>query len=701
MGVGRGEHWTLSAGALRAGVVRSLDRELEEKLMFKQSSCSATLSAAIVISSMSCGSPAAQNSEAWNAAGSSAQASASTSQAPGKATSSASAPSGRAPATPSAQGVPSAQAGASSPAPAAGSPAPAASASSTNANPPVAGAEAAPVVCPDPDNAFAIIQERIFDQHSCSAAACHGNAAIGGLSLASDKAYDSLVNIQSSVSDLQRVKPGAPDESFMYQKLRAATEPGSVSISGSPMPSGLPPLSADELKAVGAWIAAGAPATGPVAAPDGAAMGGNFVANMLCQGTATAQAAEKPKLEPPEASQGIQFKMPASEVPAGGEWEGCFATYYDVSAQVPDEFKSPDGASFYVSATAMRFTAGTHHTAATLPKITVDSLTDPAFGAWTCRGGDTAGATCDPANTTACGEGMCASTPQIVPGCIGYGPAGTDVNSAGFGLVQALNADAEVAPIAGVYREVPTKGVVFWDFHGVNLQDETRAMDGRINMTYASDRKQLERRVQINGGLDGDAAVPPFKKQRLCNIYTAPKGTEIIRMTSHTHHRATNFRVWGPDGAELYESHSYSEPAYITFQPSLKLDAEAEQDRQLKFCADFNNGVGADGGPDLDTLCQVSKTPDYELFLFVPTAVACSEGKWGEPCTGGAGDAQCDTSAGAGDGKCDAANIHYSTTTAGEMFLMSLDTVIRPEDAQEENLFTSYIWAEPLPNQDL
>lgn len=574
-----------------------------------------------------------------------------------------------------------------------------------------AGSEAVPgaqqgvaAVCSDPEDAFAVLQERIFDHHSCSAAACHGVAGPGALSLAKGEAYHSLVDADSVASDLPRMKKGVADESFLYLKLRAATEPGSVSISGSPMPSGLAPLSADELEAVRAWIDAGAPPTGPVAAPAGAASSGNYVASLLCESSAVAAvqtADDKELLAPPAPNEGIQFKMPAQEVNAGSEYEGCFATYYDVTEQVPDEFKSPDGQSFFVNATVMRFATGTHHTAATLPKVSLDELSDPAFGAWTCRGGERRGDPCDPAQMSACGEGVCTSTSTVTTGCIGYGPPGTDVNSAGFGLVQALNADAEVAAIPGVYREVPLKAVVFWDFHGVNLKDQAARMNGRINLTYATERKQLERRLQINGNLDGEAAVPPFKRQRLCNVWTAAKGTEIIRLTSHTHHRTSNFRAWGPDGSQIYENHSYSEPAYITFDPAIRLDAEADEDRQIKFCADFNNGLDDNGKPDLDLLCQVSETPEYELPVFAPSAVACSTGKWGAPCTEGFGDEQCDTTPGAGDGNCDAANIHYSTTSAGEMFLLSVDSVIAPEAAQEESLVTSYIWAESLPNQDL
>src|ERR1043165_5743157 len=49
--------------------------------------------------------------------------------------------------------------------------------------------------CPTTGNAFDVIQARIFDAHDCSASACHGVAASGGLTLTSGASYESLVGV--------------------------------------------------------------------------------------------------------------------------------------------------------------------------------------------------------------------------------------------------------------------------------------------------------------------------------------------------------------------------------------------------------------------------------------------------------------------------------------------------------------------------
>lgn len=468
------------------------------------------------------------------------------------------------------------------------------------------------------------------------------------------------------------------------------------------MPAGLPPLSADELSAVSAWIESGAPKEGPVPAPSGMPESDHYVASVLCGETDSADESDDDgPLVAPEPNQGIQFRMAPQPLAAGQEWEGCFATYYDVSEQVPDEYKSPDGKSFYVDSTTTRLARGSHHMSATLPNVTVEQLSDEAFGAWTCRGGDKSGDACEPSNLTGCGDGSCVSTPTITAGCLGYGPFGTENNAAGFGLVQALNANESVPRIAGVYREVPLKAVVFWDFHGFNLTDEDLEADGRINMTFASERRMVERRITVSGALDGPNAVPPFKRHRLCSAWTVPQGTEVLRLTSHTHQRASNFRVFDPGGKEIYKSERYREPAYVTFDPIIRFDAALDEDRVVKFCADFNNGINEDGMPDMTLLSQASKTPDYEIPIFVPDPIACSTGRWGEPCIALLGDEQCDSSLGSGDGRCDATNIHYGLTTAGEMFYLAVDVVVPAGEGAQEDLSTSYVFAEGLPNEEL
>ena len=68
-----------------------------------------------------------------------------------------------------------------------------------------------------------------------------------------------------------RVLPFDPSNSLLWQKLAASTEGLDLKGKGSPMPSGLPAISEDELTAVRLWIQNGAPATGVVPEHGGAA----------------------------------------------------------------------------------------------------------------------------------------------------------------------------------------------------------------------------------------------------------------------------------------------------------------------------------------------------------------------------------------------------------------------------------------------
>ena len=60
-------------------------------------------------------------------------------------------------------------------------------------------------------------------------------------------------------------------------------------------------------------------------------------------------------------------------------------------------------------------------------------------------------------------------------------------------------AEHEVAKRASLpeplYRIVPLKAVVFWDFHGFNVTESPRAMQGWINLTFAADRQRIEQRL--------------------------------------------------------------------------------------------------------------------------------------------------------------------------------------------------------------
>src|SRR6185369_4101001 len=125
-----------------------------------------------------------------------------------------------------------------------------------------------PAACDNATNEFSStfegIQKLIFEKHGCTQDVCHGSSKQGGLDLSPAAAYDSIFDKRAVGSSLKLVEPGDKDRSYLWLKLAANTNPGSVQISGSPMPSGLPALSADELELVRLWIYAGAPKTATV-----------------------------------------------------------------------------------------------------------------------------------------------------------------------------------------------------------------------------------------------------------------------------------------------------------------------------------------------------------------------------------------------------------------------------------------------------
>lgn len=104
----------------------------------------------------------------------------------------------------------------------------------------------------DAESTFAQVQQQIFEARGCTASACHGEAANGGLDLRPANAYANLVNVAAGSGDYVRVFPAEQDLSLLYQKVAAKTdgfELGSLPkpISGGAMPTGEGVLSEDDL----------------------------------------------------------------------------------------------------------------------------------------------------------------------------------------------------------------------------------------------------------------------------------------------------------------------------------------------------------------------------------------------------------------------------------------------------------------------
>lgn len=106
----------------------------------------------------------------------------------------------------------------------------------------------APVQCAEPvafEDVMAVLEQ------SCAAIpSCHGSSSGIGLVLTAEAAYERLVGQPALLSDKLLVDPGAPDESFVVDKLLARN--------GATLMPPQGPLSAEAIEVVACWIEQGA-----------------------------------------------------------------------------------------------------------------------------------------------------------------------------------------------------------------------------------------------------------------------------------------------------------------------------------------------------------------------------------------------------------------------------------------------------------
>ena len=518
-----------------------------------------------------------------------------------------------------------------------------------------------------PSNTYAstyeALQALLFDGEGCTTGGCHDASAVGGLDLSADVSFAQLFDVPSVGSSMKRDEPGDRNRSYLYQKLLAALDPEAAQVAGAPMPIGSGPIPEELLEALRLWIYAGAPEEGTVS------------------GTAELLGAELPEVLPltieplpaPAPSEGFQVQMPTWLIPAFSEREVCFASYFDVRDQVPDAVKDPSGDAAYVMAENLRQDPQSHHLILNLSKVEVADIQDPAFGDWLCRGGELAGEPCDPLVRDGCAEGHCATEAKDGFACIGYGPtSGGPFNHVNIGGAQKAQDYKELPE--GVYRPMPTHGILYWNSHAFNLTQQDHLMNGRINFLYTDN--PVHKAKGFLGMTSGDIfkpSTPPFERSEVCAELELPVGSRIIRLSSHTHKRGERFEIFHPDGTLIYENTIYNDPLRKTFDPPIALDSEDPADRTLRYCAVYNNGVGPDGAPDPESVTRYSRMPESVNIPGVPGAcspIACVAGQIGAPCDGPDDDAACDSSPGAGDGWCDACAITGGESTENEMFLV-------------------------------
>ena len=513
--------------------------------------------------------------------------------------------------------------------------------------------------CASYENTWDAIREVVFEQAGCANSVCHGEAASGGLDLRPEVAYDNLVGVTAQASSLRLIFPREPDKSFLYHKLSAKTFPGSYAVGGSPMPSAGAAISAGQLEAIRLWIEAGAPETGSTG--DTIGRGEDEIERLLGVCLPEADAVNTVPLPPPERGVGVQFTMPPHDVPAESETEWCFAAYYDFRDQIPPEYMSADREFFYIRGDEVREDPYTHHNVLIPADVPVEQIHDPAYGAWTCAGGEQAGELCEPTDLQSCGAGKCRSEMQHNVACIGYGPpSNTPIASAGSNVGSILTKE-------GYYETVPTHGIFYWNSHAFNLTTEDANHHVWRNLFFTGDRRYHANYITFSRNIDAGAGTPPFERQTVCRDYKLDQGDGLLFLTSHTHKRGEHFTISVKGGEQLYETYSYDEPLQKFFEPALVFNSAEQADRILEYCATYNNGLNANGTPNLDKVTRASRRPDNAEPC---QPVACVAGKVGAPCGGVDDNASCDSAPGAGDGWCDACAITSGISSDDEMFIL-------------------------------
>jgi hypothetical protein len=522
-------------------------------------------------------------------------------------------------------------------------------------------------VCEEGKNQFSStfegIQKLIFEKHGCTQDICHGSSRQGGLDLTPAVAYDNVFDKDAVGLTMKLIEPGDNDRSYLWLKLAAATAPGSVQIAGSPMPNGLPPLSADELELMRMWIYAGAPEQGTV----------NGTQELLNACLPDPEPIVIKPLDPPPPDQGVQFVLPQWDLRANSEFEGCFATYYDISQQVPDRFKDPSGELFRFKGFDLRQDPQSHHLLLYYSPLNFQpggiDVHDASFGQWTCRGGSLIGQSCEPKDPSSCGEGgVCASELKPTFACIGYGPPSPQPAEIMGGAGQA---QAYFPFLDGVFSQIPMKGVIYWNSHAFNITEKDTKMNGRINYLFAERQEYPVTRISVFDAIfDPDAA--PFTEETYCNDARLPIGSRVFHLFAHMHQRGKHFWATLADGTQIYETFSFSDPTQQRYDPPLAFDSPDPRQRTIRYCATYNNGRNADGTPNVDKVTRLSRIPESAKGQpgGTCTPVACVAGRVGAPCRGEDDDAACDSSPGAGDGWCDACPITGGESTENEMFVL-------------------------------
>lgn len=573
------------------------------------------------------------------------------------------------------------------------------------------------------DGTFGLV-ERIFEDRGCLNSACHGQdaeSAGGLLDLRADVAYESLVNARAMSGDYSRVFPGDEEISLLYLKLAAKTEGFALApfnISGSPMPSTGEALTGEELSLVRAWIRAGAPEVGFVE-------GGQTLAD--CDASSVHVVPNKiPPLPPPSPDEGVQIYSGGYLLGAEAEDEVCFATYYDFSDRIPasktlacpEVYGGPTRVCFAYEEVLIAQDPQSHHAVIDtyIPPADKPEQYDPrsdSWKNWVCLGGERDGEPCDPID--GCGErSACATKPETAVACVGYpnGPPEMATVDGFFGnAASRRNIAFAQEPtfredfVDGVYGVLPVQGFTVWNSHAFNLTPFPTNLEQYMNFRFADEESRLYQREEliIFDAIFAMGRVEPFASKEVCATFSVPQGTRMITLSSHTHKRGRDFRIWYPSNESCvagpsclppardpdYRSFVYDDPVNFRFgeDNELAFDSDDEDARRFRYCAIFDNGAEEPASVRRD-----STGTDQAACAFADASggfiTACGCEPEDRACLGGPDQGTLcggDHTMCGGAGICDACPLGGGITTEEEMFaVVGSFFVIPVEDRRAE-----------------
>ena len=524
---------------------------------------------------------------------------------------------------------------------------------------------------------FAASRRSSSSKHGCTEQVCHGSAANRAASTCRPTSPTrTCFEVPSTASTLERVEPGDKRRSFLWLKLAAATDPR--------FRARRDPRGADAERAAAAQrrrARAGAALDLRRRARRPARCAGTEHAarRLPAAGRADHHRAARP---PPAPGEGVQFVMPPWQLPANSEHEICFATYYDITDQVPEEFQDPSGQFF-------RFAR--HRAASGSAEPSPDpelryhrrrpASTIPSFGAWTCkrRRARRASVRADRPRRRAA-AGLCASALKQSFACIGYGPRERGDRVGFADRRRAAGAGVTSSYADGVFAQIPMKGILYWNSHAFNLTDEDTTMHARLNYYFADG-------PALPGRSRSSTPRTIFSRQRrrsptqtICNDHVLPQGARLFQLTSHTHKRGKHFTVDAAGRhADLRELRlQRSGRAALRSAAGVRLAGPGGAHAALLLAVQQRRERRRLARPD-DGDARLARAAERQCAAFRPcTPVACVAGKVGAACNGVDDDATCDSSPGAGDGECDACPITGGESTENEMFILIGNYYIDP-----------------------